>query len=171
MTPARNIVAALSLSAAALIGLALHEGYRDTAYTPVPGDRRTIGFGDAQGVKPGQKTDPVRALVRLGDQVKTFEHAMRECIGDVPLHKHEWDAYVLLTFNIGIGKDGVADGFCYVKRGGYSTIVQRLKAGDYAGACQGILAWNKFRGQPLPGLTKRRQDEFRRCMGEGEGAP
>ena len=161
----RTLIASLTLTASALVGLAVHEGYRGEAYIPVKGDRPTKGFGDAQGVKPGDKTDPVRALIRLNQQVNVFEHEMRKCIGNVPMFQHEWDAYVSLTFNIGLGKDGVADGFCYVKRGGNSTIVRRLKAGDYAGACEGILAWDKFKGQPLAGLTKRRQSEFRQCMG------
>ena len=161
----RTLVASLTLSASALVGLAVHEGYRGEAYIPVKGDRPTLGFGDAQGVKPGDRTDPVRALIRLNQQASVFEQGMRQCVGDVPLFQHEWDAYVSLTFNIGLGKDGVVDGFCYVKRGGYSTIVQRLKAGDYEGACAGILAWNKFNGATLAGLTKRRQSEYRQCMG------
>jgi lysozyme len=161
----RTLVASLTLSASALVSLAVHEGYRETAYIPVPGDRPTLGFGDAQGVKIGQKTDPVRALIRLNFQADVFQQEMRRCIGDVPMYQYEWDAYVSLAFNIGLGKDGVVDGFCYVKRGGNSTIVQRLKAGDYPGACQGILAWNKFNGQPLQGLTNRRQSEYRQCMG------
>jgi lysozyme len=161
----RTLIASLTITASALVGLAVHEGYCGEACIPVKGDRPTLGFGDAQGVKLGQKTDPVRALIRLNFQAEAFQHAMRQCIGDVPMYQHEWDAYVSLTFNIGLGKDGVADGFCYVKRGGNSTIVQRLKAGDYAGACQGILAWNKFNGQPLQGLTNRRQSEYRQCMG------
>jgi lysozyme len=165
----RTIVASLTLSASALVGLAVHEGYREEAYYATEHERErkisTIGFGDAQGVKPGQKTDPVRALIRLNQQVNVFEHGMRECIGDVPMFQHEWNSYVALTFNIGLGKEGVKDGFCYVKRGGNSTIVQRLKAGDYAGACAGILAWDKQNGKPIAGLTKRRQDEYRKCMG------
>jgi lysozyme len=162
---ARLKTSILTLSASALVGLAVHEGYKEAAYTPVPNDKLTIGFGDAQGVKPGQKTDPVRALIRLNYQANVFQHAMRQCIGEVPLYQHEWDAYVSLAFNIGLGKDGVADGFCHVKRGGNSTIVLRLKAGDYAGACEGILPWDKFQGKTLAGLSKRRQSEYRQCMG------
>jgi lysozyme len=163
---ARIAAKLLALTATGLIATAAYEGYRGTAYVPVPGDRPTLGFGDAQGVKPGQQTDPVRALIRLGEQVSVFESGMRACLGDVKLHQYEWDAYVHLTFNIGLGKEGVADGFCYAKRGGNSTIVRRLKAGDYSGACDGILAWDKFRGQSLPGLTKRRQAERKQCRGE-----
>jgi len=150
----RIIAAALSLSAAGFVGIATHEGYRDEAYIPVKGDRPTIGFGDAQGVQMGQRTDPIRALVRLGQQADTFQRQMQACIGPVPLYQHEWDAYVSLAFNIGSGA------FCR------STLVRKLKETppDYKGACDQILRWDKFQGKPLAGLTKRRQDEHRLCI-------
>ena len=149
----RTAIGGLALSAAALIGLATHEGYREVAYVPVAGDRPTLGFGDAQGVKLGDRTDPVRALIRLNAQADTFQREMRACIGDVPLHPHEWDAYVSLTFNIGPGA------FCR------STLVQKLKSQDYAAACGQILKWDRFQGRPLAGLTKRRVEEYEKCMG------
>ena len=148
----RTSIAALALSASTLVGLAVHEGYRDAAYIPVPGDRPTIGFGDAQGVKLGDRTDPVRALIRLNAQADTFQQAMRSCIGDVPLYQHEWDAYVSLAFNIGSGA------FCK------STLVRELKAGNYHAACDQILRWDKFKGRPLAGLTKRRVAEHAQCI-------
>lgn len=148
-------VAALVLSAASLIGIAVHEGYRDKAYIPIAGDRPTLGFGDAQGVKLGDKTDPVRALIRLNQQVEVFQKQMKQCIGDVPLHQYEWDAYVSLTFNIGI------NAFCN------STLVKLLKQSppNYSGACSQILRWDKFQDRPLAGLTKRRQEEYNKCIG------
>lgn len=145
-------IASLVLSAASLIGIAAHEGYKDKAYIPVAGDRPTLGFGDAQGVKLGDKTDPVRALIRLNQQTETFQKQMRQCIGDVPLYQYEWDAYVSLTFNIG------SDAFCK------STLVKLLKQKDYTAACAQILRWDKFQGQPLAGLTKRRQEEYNKCI-------
>ena len=146
-------IAALVLSAASLTGIAVHEGYRDRAYIPVAGDRPTLGFGDAQGVKLGDKTDPIRALIRLNQQAEVFQKEMKQCIGDVPLHQHEWDAYVSLTFNIGSGA------FCK------STLVKKLQQQDYVGACTQILRWDKFQGRPLAGLTKRRQEEYTKCIG------
>lgn len=150
----RAAIATLALSASTLVGLAVHEGYREAAYIPVPGDRPTLGFGDAQGVKLGDRTDPVRALIRLNAQADTFQQAMKSCIGDVPLYQHEWDAYVSLTFNIGSGA------FCK------STLVQKLRAGDYAGACDQIRVWTKFKGKDLPGLVKRRAEEHAKCVGK-----
>jgi lysozyme len=144
-------VALLSLSASGLIGIAAHEGYREYAYTPVPGDRLTLGFGDAQGVQQGQKTDPVRALVRLGGQVSQFEQNLRKCVGDVPMYQSEWDALVSLAFNVG------SQATCN------STLVRKLKAGDYEGACREYDRWVYFQGRVLPGLVKRRAEERTLC--------
>jgi len=144
-------VAALALSATGLIGIAAHEGYRELAYTPVSGDRLTLGFGDAQGVQPGQKTDPVRALIRLGGQVSKFEQDLRKCVGDVPMHQTEWDALVSLSFNVG------SNAVCN------STLVRKLKAGDYQGACKEYDRWVYFQGRVLPGLVKRRAEERALC--------
>lgn len=149
----RTLVASLTLSASALVGLAVHEGYRGEAYIPVKGDRPTLGFGDAQGVKPGDKTDPVRALIRLNQQANVFQQQMRHCIGDVPMYQHEWDSIISWSFNVGS------------KAACGSTLVRKLQAFDYVGACQELLRWNRFQGSVLPGLTKRRQDEYRQCMG------
>jgi lysozyme len=153
MSKARILVASLTLSASAFVGLAVHEGYRDTAYIPVKGDVPTIGFGDTHGVKPGDKTDPIRALIRLSQHAESFQADLRKCIGDVPMHQHEWDSIVSWAYNVGTGAA------CK------STLVRKLQAGDYAGACRELLRWNRFKGQPLPGLTIRRQSEFRQCMG------
>lgn len=149
----RTLVASLTLSASALVGLAVHEGYRGEAYIPVKGDRPTLGFGDAQGVKPGDRTDPVRALIRLNQQADVFQQQMRQCIGDVPMYQHEWDAVISWSFNVG---DRAA---CS------STLVKKLQAFDYEGACKELLRWDKFNGKPLAGLTKRRQSEYQKCMG------
>jgi lysozyme len=148
----RTQLASLTLSAAALVGIALHEGYRDRAYIPVPGDVHTIGFGTTQGVKPGDTITPPKALQRALQDVQQFEGAIKRCV-TVPLHQHEYDAYISLSYNIG------QTAFCG------STLVRKLNAQDYEGACKQILRWDRFKGQPLPGLTKRRQDEFKQCMG------
>ena len=143
-----------SVSVSALVGLAVHEGYRDTAYVPVKGDRPTLGFGDAQGVRLGDRTDPVRALIRLNFQADVFQQEMRRCIGDVPMYQYEWDAVISWAFNVGS------------KAACGSTLVRKLQAFDYPGACKELLRWDRFQGSVLPGLTKRRQDEYQKCMGE-----
>lgn len=148
----RTQLASLTLSAAALVGIALHEGYSDKAYTPVPGDVSTIGFGTTQGVKPGDSITPPKALQRALQDVQQFEGAIKRCV-TAPLHQHEYDAYISLSYNIGQAA------FCG------STLVRKLNAQDYAGACKEILRWDRFKGQPLTGLTNRRQAEFQQCAG------
>lgn len=148
----RNLIAALALSAASLVGILAHEGYSDKAYTPVPGDVSTIGFGTTAGVKPGDKIEPVRALVRAMADVTRFEGAIKRCV-TAPLYQYEYDAYVSLSYNIGSGA------FCK------STLVRKLNSLDYPGACREILRWDRFNGKPLPGLTKRRQAEYKTCIG------
>lgn len=143
----------LTLSAAALVGLVVHEGYKETAYIPVPGDVPTIGFGTTEGVKLGDKTTPTKALVRALQDVQKFEGAIKLCV-KVPLHQYEYNAYVSLSYNIG----SVA--FCN------STLVKHLNKKEYEEACKQILRWDKFKGQPLPGLTMRRQQEYKQCIGE-----
>ena len=69
------------------------------------------------------------------------------------MRQYEYDAFVSLAYNVG------ENAFCK------STLVRKLNAGDYAGACREILKWDKFRGQPLRGLTMRRQDEYQKCTG------
>jgi lysozyme len=147
----RKTIAGLTLSAAALVGLIMSEGYSDKAIIPVPGDVPTIGFGTTTGVKLGDKITAPQAVARAFADVQKFEGALKQCV-TVPLSQNEYDAYLELSYNIGSGA------FCR------STLVRKLNAGDYAGACQQILVWDKFKGQPLRGLTLRREREYRKCV-------
>ena len=162
MTRSRNALAALTLSAAALVGLVLQEGYTDHAIIPVRGDVPTLGFGTTDGVEIGDTTTPPKALARALADLQKFEGALKTCV-IVPLHQHEYDALVGFSYNVGSGA------FCR------STLVKKLNAGDYPGACREILRWTYFQGKNCAapensrlcgGLAKRRQNEYRQCMGE-----
>lgn len=152
--PARQriIIAALTLSATAFGGLVMHEGYTDAAVIPVKGDVPTVGFGTTEGVKMGDKITPPQAVARAISDIQRYEGAVKKCVF-VPLYQYEYDAYISLSYNIGTG------GFCG------STLAKELNAGHYEAACKQILAWDKFKGQPLRGLTIRRQAEFKQCSG------
>lgn len=156
--PSRTTITALAVSASALVSIALHESYQGDAYTPVPGDVPTIGFGTTQGVKIGDKITPPRALVLLLNDADDAAKAVKRC-APVPMYQHEFDAYTSLTYNIG------ERAFCG------STVARRLVSGDYAGACAAILMWDRFKGKPLRGLTKRRQAEYQLCISNPEAAP
>ena len=145
-------VLSLTLSASALVGILMHEGYSDKAHTPDKGDVPTFGFGTTGGVKMGDTIKPPQAVARALGDVQKFEGALKQCV-KVPLHQYEYDAYVSLSYNIG------SAAFCG------STLVKKLNAGDYAGACLQVLRWDRFNGKPLAGLTKRRQAEYEQCKG------
>lgn len=148
----RPAATSLYLSAAVLVGIALEEGFTSKAVIPVPGDVPTIGFGTTEGVKRGDVITPERALVRLLQDADKFSEGVKKC-ASVPLYQYEFDAYVSLSYNIGTGA------FCN------STLVKKLRTYDYEGACKEILRWDKFKGEPLKGLTHRRQREYKLCMG------
>lgn len=145
-------VGALAISGACIVNIALNEGYRGDAYKDAVGVP-TVGYGETKGVTMKSKTTPDRALVQLLSSANSHADDIRQCI-KVPLHQHEFDAYVSLAYNIG------AKNFCR------STLVKKLNTRDYPGACSEIKRWNKAGGKVLPGLTKRREKEYRMCMGE-----
>ena len=149
----RIAVAVLSLSAAAFGGLVAYEGYSDRAIIPVPGDVPTIGFGTTEDVQMGDTITPLKAVERALQDVTRFEGAIKQCVR-VPLHQYEYDAAIQLSYNIG------PTAFCN------STVVRRFNAGDYEGACEAFLMWNKVNGRVVRGLVLRRQKEYRLCRGE-----
>ncbi len=163
----RRLVAGLFLSASALVALVMHEGYTDQAVIPVKGDVPTVGFGtttrlDGTPVQIGDTTTPPKALARALVDVQKFEGALKGCV-HVPLHQHEYDTFVIFSYNVG------SRAFCN------STLVRKLNAGDYVGACAELLRWRYFQGKDcgLPenarlcgGLAKRRYAEHRQCLGK-----
>lgn len=148
----RMAIGALAISAGTLVSIALNEGYRGEAYKDAVGVP-TVGYGETKGVTMKSRTTPDRALVQLLSSANRHADDIRQCIS-VPLYQHEFDAYVSLAYNIG------AKNFCG------STLVRKLNAKDYTGACTEIRRWNKAGGKVLPGLTKRRHQEYQMCMGE-----
>ena len=162
-TDNRMWLTALALSAAGFVGITINEGYTDKAIPdPVLGTKvPTIGFGTTGGVKMGDTTTPPQALARALVDVQGYESALKGCV-KVPLHQYEYDAYVDLAYNIGPGA------FCG------STLVKRLNAQDYAGACDAILMWRRAGdvdcstpgNKVCAGLWQRRQRLHRQCNGE-----
>ena len=145
-------IKALSAGAALLVAVATFEGYKDRAYIPVAGDVPTIGFGSTKGVKLGDTTTPDRALVVLLHDLNTHSNGIKACI-TVPLYQHEFDAYSSFAFNVGV------NAFCK------STLVKKLNAGDYTGACNELSKWVYSGGRKYNGLVKRREQERKLCLG------
>lgn len=151
MRKSRIAAYSIAISAACLVGIATHEGYRSEAYKDTVGIP-TLGFGETAGVKMGDKTTPERALVQLLESTEKHADAIRQCI-HVPLYQHEFDAYISLSYQIGAGA------FCR------STLIKKLNKGDYTGACNELDKWVYAGGKKLPGIVKRRQKEKETCLG------
>lgn len=133
-------IAALALSASGLVYIAQREGYRSDAYPdPVHGAAvPTIGYGSTKGVRMGDRTTPERALVRLAADARDTELALKRCLPQVPMHPWEWDAFVGLAYNTGVTTVCKNNA-----RTGASTLAARLAQGDYQGACNAILLYDR----------------------------
>lgn len=154
----RIAVGALSLSAVAFAGLVTHEGWTEKAIIPVKGDVPTVGPGltkrpDGSPVQMGDTIRPIEGIKRSLAHIQKDEAGIKACV-TAPLTQYEYDAFVSLTYNIGVAS------FCK------STLMRVLNAGQYQAACEQILRWDKFKGKPLRGLTIRRQREYQQCMGQ-----
>jgi lysozyme len=147
----RVSAAALVISVAGLFSISSHEGFRSKAYRD-PVGIPTIGYGETKGVQMGDTITQKDALDRLKTSADEHGRGMARCI-KVPISQNEYDAYLSFTYNVGVGK------FCG------STLVKKLNQGDYPGACKELLKWDKAGGKVLPGLTKRRQHEYKLCLG------
>lgn len=126
------------------------EGTRFKAYDDGVGFW-TIGTGttvypNGVKVKQGDTCTPEQAKTYFKHDLAKFEKAVNESV-TVPLNQNQFDALVSLTYNIGSGafKD--------------STLLKRLNKGNYQGAAEQFLVWNKAGGKVMKGLVRRREAE------------
>lgn len=153
-TTRRKVVTGIAVSATAIGLIAGYEGFVDHTYTDAVGVK-TIGYGHTGAdVKAGQTITRKAAEELLVKDADRHWKQARKYI-KVPLYQHEADAYASFVFNVGVGNFR------------NSTLLKKLNAGDYAGACAQLKKWVYAGGKKLPGLVKRREAEYRMCMGEG----
>lgn len=122
------------------------EGFRAKAYIPVPGDRITIGYGFTDAVQMGDTMTLAEADARLVEELRPYEMAVWQGCTNEP-NQNEFDAMVLLCYNIGPG------GF---KK---STVLKAHNRGDHQAAARAFGLWNKSGGKVYAGLTRRRAEE------------
>ena len=150
----RLAIGSLVVAASTLVGIAANEGYVGQTYQD-SGKVQTIGFGETKGVKAGQTTTPVRALIVLNQSINTYADGVRNCVS-VPLYQYEFDAYVDLAYNVGV------NAFCK------SPIAIKANQQDYDGACSAMLGWfvHDHQGNFNAGLVNRRKQEYATCKGQ-----
>jgi GH24 family phage-related lysozyme (muramidase) len=182
----RQTIAALSLSAAAFVGLVLHEGYSDKAIIPVQGDRPTVGFGstfreDGAPVQMGDTITPQKAIARTLAHIQKDERGIKSCV-TAPLTQAEYDLMVDFSYQYG------TQALCK------SSIVSHANAGRYRQSCESykdfrymksnrpIQGWQAFQwdaqGRPTrwrfdcstpgnrrcAGVWNRSKDRYEKCM-------
>lgn len=124
------------------------EGLRLEAYQDSVGIW-TIGYGttsDIVPVRPGMVITESQAEMFLRQGLVRFEEDVAQLV-KVPLTSDQFSALVVFTYNVGPGSLS------------QSTLRRKLNDGDYAGAAEEFLRWNKAGGEELPGLTRRRRAE------------
>ena len=133
----------MKLSDSARDKLKTLEGFRGTAYVPVPNDKTTIGYGFTEGVKPGDHMTLEQADARLITELVPYESAVFQACTLVPT-QNQFDGCVLFCFNVGIA------GF------EKSTVLKAHNRGDTQAAARAFGLWNKSSGVVYAGLTRRR---------------
>ena len=112
--------------------------------------------GIARALYPGGITIEQAEMLLRGELVNFARDVLR--LAKVPLDDGQFAALVSFAFNCGSGN--LAS----------STLLRKLNQGDYAGAADQFLAWNKARKNgvlvELPGLTRRRRAERALVLGE-----
>lgn len=126
------------------------EGCKLTAYQDSVGVW-TIGYGwtqpvDGKPIRAGMtiKQETAERLLKTG--LVSYESDVSRLV-KVELTQGQLDALVSFTYNLGARSLST------------STLLRKLNAGDYAGAADEFLRWNKAGGKVLNGLTCRREAE------------
>ncbi|MEC4594252.1 MULTISPECIES: lysozyme [Nitrospirillum] len=126
------------------------EGLKLTAYL-CPAGRLTIGYGHTgPDVTPGMTITEAQAQELLLQDLATAGNGVSQAV-TVALTDNQYAALTDFAFNLGVSALT------------QSTLLRLLNQGDYAGAADQFLVWDKahVNGQlvTLPGLAARRQEE------------
>jgi lysozyme len=130
------------------------EGFIDRIYKD-GGNHFSIGYGTYlqhrpdlyEKYKDGRVISEPEAARLLQEHVNSVSLPTVLSSVKVPLNQNQLDALICLCYNIGNGVFGS------------STLVKKLNSGDYQGAANQFLVWNKINGKPHPHLTARREEE------------
>ena len=133
------------------------EGCKLTAYQDSVGVW-TIGYGwtqplDGKPIRAGMtiKQETAERLLKTG--LVSYESDVSRLV-KVGLTQGQFDALVSFTYNLGARSLST------------STLLRKINAGDYAGAADEFLRWNKAGGKVLKGLTRRREAERALFLGQ-----
>lgn len=107
----------------------------------------TIGWGNTSHAKAGLTCTQAQAYAWLNEDISKAEKIIIKALDGAPVNQDQFDALVSFVFNIGGGN--------FQK----STMLKKIKAGDYNGAAAEFGKWIYAGGKILPGLVMRRATE------------
>lgn len=136
-------VAAVTISTVSLL-----EGRSNDPYKDIVGVW-TVCDGETN-VKMRRYSDAECDAMLRSSLVK-YGNGVLNCI-NVPISQNQHAAFTSFAYNVGV------PAFCK------SSLLKKLNAGDYVGACNGLLAWTYAGGKYVQGLANRRKVEQRLCL-------
>ena len=151
----RSHVAALTLSAAALVGILTSEDYTERAVIPTKNDRPTVGFGstfreDGTPVRLGDTIKPVQAVQRTMAHINKDETKLKRCVTG-PMLQAEYD--ILVDFAYQYGTDTACK----------SSMVRFTNQGLYRNACEAYTLYKRSGGYDCSTLVNGKPNK--RCWG------
>ena len=142
----------MKISARGLELIKEFEGFSSKPYLDVV-KIPTIGYGNTyypDGKKVTLNDKPISEI----EATEMISYIAQKDFGDkifplikVEVNQNQFDAMVSLAYNIGVGN--------FSK----STLLKKVNSGDFDGASNEFLKWNKSGGKELLGLTRRREKE------------
>lgn len=130
------------------------EGNENHAYKDIVGVV-SICRGETKGVKMGDYRTDEECDESTIKELTKYNKAMLKYI-KVPLSPYEEVAYTSFVWNL--GETNFKN----------STLLKKLNQGDHEGACNELLKWNQAGGKVVKGLTNRRIQENKVCLGKDQ---
>jgi len=153
MSPSKKAVVLAIATALAIPA----EGLRQWAYRDPGPQIATICYGATAGVKMGDYKTLAECKALLNKDMLNAISIVDKCVPGLPVN-------VLAAFSDSVYNMGPTIACDRSK----STAARMLAMKDYSGACSQLLRWNKARVMgimvELPGLTKRRNAEYKLCI-------
>lgn len=141
------------VSATLISATTLWEGTRYKPYDDVVGVLTVCQGYAGKDVIRNKTYTPLECKVLLERELASHGAGVLKCV-NVPLSPHEYDAYTLFAYNVGVSA------FCKSK-----SVLAKLNSGDRVGACNGLLKFVYADGKYVQGLYNRRVYERQMCLG------
>jgi lysozyme len=113
----------------------------------------TYCTGATENAQWGKTYTPAECKDQLDRDLARHAEGISQCVKLDSMTDGQKIAFVDAAYNIGVSA------FCG------SSMAKRANAGNMLGACSALLMWDKVNGQRVAGLTRRREAEYRICVG------